>query len=424
MDDNVIKEYLIKLGIDIPMSEIQKFNSHMEAFDKGVFGLVKKINNFFSGWKAAISVYAGAAKGVYGFAQSVAKADLETQKLAKRMFLTDESAKTLTRTLDAMGLQFDDLQDVALNPELLSQYHELIELGKSLGSGPEISKAMRDIREVGFEFTKIRMTISYIRERIAYYLSQIIQSPTGKAFVNSIKSVNKFLTVNFDRIASKIATFLSIVIKTITRITQLIQGWLYLIKRGYESLKYYMGDLAKVVVTVFAAVALTLMSGPFGRFLLLFQGIMLLVDDYLTYKEGSGRYVIPWGNIGEYVSAVGQVIDKIVEKFRELANIIGDIITFFAGPPSEQAFFHDILTKKIKDGWEPPRIIFDPDQYERYKIYEQKYEGPMRELQESLNREKPIVLSFNGSNFTREDIERGVRGNSQVEVRFNQGVFA
>ncbi len=315
MDSDILKEYLVKIGIDIPMSEIQKFNHHMESFDKGVFGLVKRLNSLLSGWRAAIVAYTAAAKKIASFTFEVAKADIETQKWAKHMYLTNDSAKVLNRTLDAMGLQFQDLQDVALNPELFNQYRELVRLGKDLTGGQEISDSLKKVREVSFEFTKLKMTFSYLGERVAYYISKVIDSPTGQAFLKGIRGVNNFLKNNLDNVARKIASVLSFILRMTLRVGQIISSGWGLLKRGYEWIESKLQGIGKTIVAVMAAVGIALMTGPLGKLLLLFQAILLVLDDYMTYKEG-GIYAIPWHKtLEEFSLDLGEALLNWAENF-------------------------------------------------------------------------------------------------------------
>lgn len=318
MDNDILKEYLVKIGVDIPMSEIQKFNKHMADFDKGVFGLIKRLNNLISGWRAVILSYTAAAKKIASFTFEIARSDLEIQKWAKHMYLTNDSAKILSRTLDAMGLQFNDLQDVALNPELYNQYKELVRLGKQLAGGQEISSALRKVREVGFEFTKLRMTLSYLGERIAYYVSKVLDSPVGKAFVNGIKNFNSFVANNLDKIAKKIATILNVIITTAMRVGQLIKGWFELIRSGYNWLESRLKGLGNVAVAIIGVIGTALLLSPIGKLLLMFQALMLVIDDYMVYKSGSDKYAFPWEkSFGDITLKLGDLLLGWIKKFWE-----------------------------------------------------------------------------------------------------------
>lgn len=318
MDNDILKEYLVKIGVDIPMSEIQKFNKHMADFDKGVFGLIKRLNNLISGWRAVILSYTAAAKKIASFTFEIARSDLEIQKWAKHMYLTNDSAKILSRTLDAMGLQFNDLQDVALNPELYNQYKELVRLGKQLAGGQEISSALRKVREVGFEFTKLRMTLSYLGERIAYYVSKVLDSPVGKAFVNGIKNFNSFVANNLDKIAKKIATILNVIITTAMRVGQLIKGWFELIRSGYNWLESRLKGLGNVAVAIIGVIGTALLLSPIGKLLLMFQALMLVIDDYMVYKSGSDKYAFPWEkSFGDITLKLGDLLLEWTKKFWE-----------------------------------------------------------------------------------------------------------
>lgn len=330
MDNDILKEYLVKIGVDVPMSEIQKFNRHMADFDKGVFGLIKRLNNLISGWRAVILTYTAAAKKIANFTIDVAKSDLEIQKWAKHMYLTNDSAKILSRTLDAMGLQFNDLQDVALNPELYNQYKELVRLGKQLAGGQEIGSALRKVREVSFEFTKLRMTFSYLGERIAYYVSKVLDSPIGKAFINGIKNFNSFVANNLDKIAKKIATILNVIITTSIRFGQLIRGWFEIIRNGYNWLESRLKGLGNAVVAIIGVIGTALLLSPIGKLLLMFQALMLVVDDYMVYKSGSDKYSIPWE-----------------KSFSDIALKLGDLLLRWI-----KTFWEETLPEIAKNAWD------------------------------------------------------------------------
>lgn len=431
--DDTLKEYLIKIGIDIPMSEIQKFNAHMESFDKGVFGLVKRINNLISGWKGAVLAYAGVAKSISSFAQGVAKADMETQKFARHMYLTNDSAKILSRTLDAMDMQFSDLQDVALNPELFNQYRELVRLGKDLTGGREVDNSLKKIREVSFEFTKLKLTLNYLGERIAHYISKILDSPTGKAFVKGLKDMNAFLKNNIDTIARKVAGFMNVIMRTILRVGQVFKGIVNLIKDGYNWLESRIKGLGNAIVAILGVVGMALLLGPFGKLLLLFQAIMILVDDYMTYKEG-GDYLIPWAKLEKIFDELKEFFAWFFTQMFELIEDIQDLLRIKEKKPvrPEKGI---ISAPKLTQQEKESGIVYKPSFIE--SVFRLPAEGlgrlilpkeDFKELKEKspsfwdqASNQKPVTLVFNGNNFTREDIERGAKGNNLVVVRMNNG---
>ena len=417
MDSDILKEYLVKIGVDIPKSEIQKFNANMETFDKGIFGLVKRLNNLLSGWKAVIIAYAAASKKIANFTFDVAKADLETQKWAKHMYLTNDSAKVLSRTLDAMGMQFDDLKDVALNPELYNQYKELIRLGKDLTGGKEIAQALRRVREVSFEFTKFRMTLNYLGERIAYYVSKILDTPAGKSFVKGLKDLNTFLKDNIDTVARKIASFLNIIMRTALRVSQLVHGWIELFKTAYNWLESKIKGLGSAVVAIIGAVGMALLLGPFGKLLLIFQGIMLLLDDYMTYQEG-GNYLIPWEKIEVFWEEVKRFFIDFINALKEIIDEMKKIFGIGNEPKPGETYRPGLVESIFRLPAEGlGRLVLPEEDFKELMKKSPSY------WNQSDATQKPVTMVFNGSNFTKEDIERGARGNDLIQVRFNQGSF-
>lgn len=414
MEYDILKEYLVKIGIDIPMSEIQKFNAHMEAFDKGIFGLIKRLNNLLSGWKAVALAYAGLAKKITSFTIDVAKADLETQKWAKHMYLTNDSAKILSRTLDSMDLQFGDLQDVALNPELFNQYKELVRLGKELQGGPEIEQSLRKVRAFNFEFTKLRMTLSYLSERIAHYVSKILDSPAGQAMVNGIKNLNSFLKNNIDSIARKIASFINVIMRTVLRVSQLIRGWVELFRNAYNWLESRLKNLGNVLVGVISVVGAALLLSPIGKLILLFQGIMLLIDDYMTYQEG-GLYLIPWEKLEviweEIKKFLIEFVNALIYVLKEMKNVFG--ITEKAPDEVYRPGLVESIFRLPAEGL--GRLVLPKEDFEELKRRSPSYwdQKPIESPTLSFN------VNFKGDTFTREDIQLAL--NNATLIRGNQG---
>jgi hypothetical protein len=132
METNYIREYLVKLGIDFSAAKFKEVEDSLNSIDKSIV-------KFFKNWNhtaiAFSKSYARLIKQIVNFGVSVSKYDMDMQRWAKTMYITADSAKALDRTLSAMGLDVEDLRDVALNQELTEQYKELLSLSKSLTLG-------------------------------------------------------------------------------------------------------------------------------------------------------------------------------------------------------------------------------------------------------------------------------------------------
>lgn len=280
---NFIREYLIKLGVDVSAAELNKLEDKLSKFDKGIIGFFKRINS------ASVIVgksYLALMQKIYNFSAGIAKSDMDMQKWAKTMYMSTNSAKALDKTLSAMGIGVDDLQDVALNPELTRQYKELLTLSKQLTDSIDVSQSMRGIRAVTFEFQKMNLIWMNFKERVVHYLWKFLDSTTLKNFMGNLKAFNKWSTSHLDRVAEKVGNFLGSLIAVFTK---LIDYGKDLYSITIEPIANFIKELPQglqEIVRLMSSLGLALMAGPFGRLLWILQRIVLLMDDISGYRKG------------------------------------------------------------------------------------------------------------------------------------------
>lgn len=316
-----MKEYLVALG----------YKDNITAQLKSALGNAdKEINGFASGTTAQF-LKAGAAVtgfvitatvGIAKFLGGLAKSDLEMQKFARQMWTSEANARSLKTTLDAMGIT---LQDLWLSPELRKQFLELRQIGRTLIPPDEYRQQMKDIRAIGFEFTKLKLEFTYASQWIGYYLIKYIATPMA-AFKKHLEDLNKSIQVNMPKWTQKIAEVLSWFVRlgdVLWRVGETIFG--VLDKIPGKSL---------AIMAVFATIGKTIMSGPFGIFIMAISGFLLLLDDMYTYMDG-GKSAFPefWKalddkgtlkDMGDNVAKLGKAIGEI---FIAFANLMVKILS-------------------------------------------------------------------------------------------------
>ena len=280
---DIIKEYLIKLGIDISSNEISKMEKSLSRIDKGIVDFFKRWNNAFLLFSKQ---YIKIVSRIIRFNTEVAQNDMYLQRWAKTMYLTADSAKALDRTLSAMGLDVEDLRDVALNPELTRQYKELIQLSKSLTVGESFEKAAKHFREINFEFQRLKVIVEYFKEKIVAYTWRFMESSAGKNFALMIRKFSDFGVSIMDRASQKIGLFFSRIITVATRLMELGHG-IYItfiepIMKFFDS----MGSWGKIFVSTFTEIGLAILAGPFGKVFLVVQKFVELIDDIMVWEQG------------------------------------------------------------------------------------------------------------------------------------------
>lgn len=317
-----IKSYLIKLGVDVDSSEIAKWESGLKKMDKGFKSTVKGLSLSFS---KLTSLYGSLTLMISKFASSVADSDMQLQKFAKRMYMSRDSAKALQTTLDSMGLDgVEDLQDVALSPELTKQYRELISLSRSLNTPEGVKQSLKDIRAISFEFSKLRTTATYFFERVTHFIYQTVKTPAAK-FKSFLNEFNNKFAKNINSWAKSLGTLLG----NIVRLTLRFGEGLAWVVSSLDKVWSRLSGLSKAFISAIAAIGLTIKASPVWRMITVFTGFLMLLDDYKTFKEGgiSANMLKPvWKFVDEQRSNPDSGWNFLVNSIKNLVDSINYLI--------------------------------------------------------------------------------------------------
>lgn len=321
---DTIREYLVKLGAEVDLESMVKFDSQLNKMSKKVTQVFSLLGKTVTRLSLA---YSGLIVSTYKFSTSVAQSDIELQRWARRMYMTEDGARSLKRTLDAMGLSgLEDLQDVALNPELKGQFLELRRLADSLAPSQEVKNNLREIRAVAFEFTKLRLQMSYFIDNLVSSIYKHAK-PTVDKFKNWLKDLNQSLFNNMDSWSDKLGKIIGDTINFIGRMIKRFIELLGDLKEFYEKFPH----LSKAVIAGVGAWMVAFKSSGFLKTLLIFQSILTLYDDYKNYKEGSEdvKFSRLWRatEVGTFdEGGWADLIDFLWTKFAEFFDALTDEI--------------------------------------------------------------------------------------------------
>lgn len=316
----VIKEYLVSIGFktdDKAYNEVQKSLGKLEQalgdFSKTVAGKFVIAGAAVEGF----SLVASAAIGT--FAVTMAKADQQVEIFARRMLTTEKNARSLKTVMSAMGLDsLEDLKDVALNPELRQQFLALRNVAAGLEPGQDVQNNLAQIRQLTYEWQKFQVLVTYGMQYIAGYTAKYLSGPLKQlmAFMQRINADGK---TNLQRWADGIAK----VFAGIVRIAGVGVRVIGMIDR--------VPGILKAVAAGVATVGLAIKAGPWGMITAAVSALMLLLDDYLTFKDGGksafggfwkGSENLIQG-IGEFLSPLTVMISHIDEAVSAIAAKMG-----------------------------------------------------------------------------------------------------
>ena len=312
---NILEEYLVRIGAEV---------------DKDAFaGAAKAINNL-SGMLGKLgsilkygAIFAGLAKvteAVIDNIKAVASADLEYQKLAQSMWVTKDTAKTLSVVLKTMGAS---QEDVAWVPELREQFFRLRQEMAELSTPADADNQLRWIREIGYDVQSLQLKLKMFKEWVVYYLIKELQ-PYIKEFQEFIRWLNDKFGKNLPALARKVASVLASVVRVAMSLVKALK-WLF---EGIYNFIDALPSKTKALVAVFAVVGAAIMAGPFGLMMMAIGTALIMLEDFFGYLEGreSSETLKPlwkWltdenNPLHRIIAKIGEGIAFILEKLTEL----------------------------------------------------------------------------------------------------------
>lgn len=313
---NILEEYLVRIGAEV---------------DKDAFaGAAKAINNL-SGMLGKLgsilkygAIFAGLAKvteAVIDNIKAVASADLEYQKLAQSMWVTKDTAKTLSVVLKTMGAS---QEDVAWVPELREQFFRLRHEMAELSTPADADNQLAWIREIGYDVQSLQLKLKMFKEWVVYYLIKELQ-PYIKEFQEFIRWLNDKFGKNLPALARKVASVLASAVRVAMSLVKALK-WLF---EGIYNFIDALPSKTKALVAVFAVVGAAIMAGPFGLMMMAIGTALIMLEDFFGYLEGreSSETLKP---LWKWLTDENNPLRRLIEKLKEgIAFILAKLTELF-----------------------------------------------------------------------------------------------
>jgi len=292
-----IKDYLVSLGFKTDNSSLNAAQAAMKKAESSVDSFASSsVKNFSKAATAVVSFVATANVALGKYLVSLAQADLQTEMFARKMWMSKDAAKAYQSSLDALGVSVNDLY---LSPELMDKYLELNRQARNMGVPmDEYSKQMQGVRDITFEFQRLKLEGTYALQWIGYYLTKYLAGPLGDSR-DWLRKINDEIQQKMPEWSKRIAE---------------VASWA--VRLGKAA--WYIRDGIGAAAGVFTAFTLIKMvSNPFGAFILGLTTLLLLVDDYMAFeKDKSGK------------SSVFNDLWRWIDKFKESLKDDGTIGKF------------------------------------------------------------------------------------------------
>ena len=327
--DNFIEEYLVAIGAKTDSQSFDEAKKQTDDLEKSLkriekntafVALLKGIEAFITAGKFAIDVIKKIGNTLYENIVGVAKADMGFMKLARSMWVTKETAKSLQMAMDEMGAS---MQDIAWIPELRDQFYRLREEINQFSTPADADEQLKYIRSIGYDIQVLMIRLKMLREWVVYYLVKYL-----KPFMDEFKSFIKWLS---DQIGGRMST----VAKKFAQIMGSVIGSIYsafkIASKVIQSVVEWIAELPENVkkwAAIFSAVGAAIMAGPFGILLAAIGAAFVLLQDFVYYMNGwsSSRTMAPiWEMLVKFTRGTGS---NIMAKIKEFLSDVADILDY------------------------------------------------------------------------------------------------
>lgn len=344
----VIKEYLVSLGFNVNK------NSLSDALDTVNFGTDKMVSmvskmtsSLAKGTVGIITLVSSAVVAVGKLIVSVADADMQMQNAANSMWMNVDAYRVTEDAVTSLGYSMNELSTIARNPELTARFKELVSLGQQTSAPKELDSMLKKVRDVTFEFDKMKVIAKNGVRQIVYYFMKYLGVDIDEIRAK-LSNFNKFLQENLPKISAVIAKVLYYIYRIGKAIAYVIGLGVKLISGAYNFMKKFPATF-KVFIGVIGAILLTI--NPILTIILAgLSAIVLLIDDYMTWKRGGkSLFGDKWQGVEGFLNKAKGVLEWIFEQIEWAVNyIINNLKPFFS-------WLYDIFSDMF--GW--LKDIFD-----------------------------------------------------------------
>lgn len=329
---NILEEYLVRIGAEV---DKDAFAGAAQAISNlsgmlGKLGTILKYGGIFVG-------LAKVTEAVIDNIKAVASADLEYQKLAQSMWVTKETAKTLSVVLKTMGAS---QEDVAWVPELREQFFRLRQEMAELSTPADADGQLAWIREIGYDVQSLQLKLKMFKEWVVYYLIKELQ-PYIKEFQEFIRWLNDKFGKSLPALARKVASVLASVVRVAMSLVKALK-WLF---EGIYNFIDALPSKTKALVAVFAVVGAAIMAGPFGLMMMAIGTALIMLEDFFGYLEGreSSNTLKP---LWKWLTDENNPLRRLLEKLKEgIAFILDKLTELFEKVFTEER--HEKLNKTV-----------------------------------------------------------------------------
>ena len=320
-----LDSYLVKLGFKV---DIVALDSFLNVLEKGKKALTKTDTE---AEKTAISVvknYATTVAAVIAavgkMVGGVAQADQEMSINAKKNWMRKDTFTEMTLAAEALGLTLDELSDIRLDSELLSEFRELRSIAHELQPSEETLSWLSDVRGIMYDIKEFGLMAKYFIMNLGASIAKEL-NPEITELRGVLSEIGQFLIDNFPEILDAVTSILVPILrialqlfigigKVIVMALPYILKLLTLLGKVFDILEplwNLIGDIIKLVSDFFVAFG-PILEGVLG----LLTDILDIIDALLNPEKFK---TLRWfGNVRDLL--IGMAENKNERRLQSIAS--------------------------------------------------------------------------------------------------------
>lgn len=211
-DIKALKSYLVSLGFKVNTPQLQAFNNTIKTATSLVEESSNKwIKGFAGAYGVAMSTFAAIGTAAVMAADKVAMTDQKYRIWGEHMFMDVQHARALNMVTEALGAT---IGEIAHDPELRKRAEDLFALQRQMTEqlGPNYEDTMERIRDVRFEFTKLKMEGEYFLMNV---VAKVFQALGGESFIDRLKALNDYIVAHIPVWSDMISRYIVPILKDV-----------------------------------------------------------------------------------------------------------------------------------------------------------------------------------------------------------------
>lgn len=320
--DETLKEYLVKIGWDVDNISFQNANEQINKFNRLAELSVKSLGMAFT--SAGLLIFDtifSITESMWSLVSSTAEADLRVETFARRMWTTEQNARSLTTALDALGMEYNDL--FYTTEEQFRRFLSLNALGKTLEAPAELDETLVKVRNIQFEISKMKMIFQYASRWVVYYLGEMFGDDLDSA-QQKLSNFNNFLIEKIPKFTKAIAEFFGVFYRLARSVIWALEG---IGSAAVSSFGNLETSGVSALMTI-ATVATLVSKGPLGIFLLVLGSILLLLEDFMVWQKG-GKSLFDWSSVSNMLGNMEGKLDDTADRFQTLIDKVDKFFKMF-----------------------------------------------------------------------------------------------